>query len=711
MFCDLLDENIQPQEIDIRHIPDIEISASLRQRLQKALEEEEENTVVVSGKTAIVKTDKNYVFFSNQWLYLAVICKKYADALKIYGDFFDNTVRGNQELLSILVKKDYNNPKLIEVLSDELDRERFIKFIEPDSSFRPGKALLNGEKARTTKDIFGSCVLKKIPVPDASSAYLGNLIYYLAKRPELYDELEKEVVSQIGKQNGAKKMPSIVKECARAIIDHIYDIDAFEAIQHLFEINDKNIKVDIGKTEGLLPNGNFLRYLFTRPNSDMYSQDVDRARVFYQREYFVTSEGEAIPCRLTTEWVDSELEEGGQGNFLKALIAIVNKYYNGRIEIKSEFGERYLYIMKDKFELKDLPEVFHTEFARRYVTSLLAKPFVVLTGNSGTGKTRISKQFAEYMEWISDEGKKNWLIVPVGADWTDNSRILGFYNPIANYGTGKYESTNIVHLIEEANKHSDIPYFLILDEMNLSHVERYFSDFLSHMETPDTNFILDGYTGEQQHLGELEYPDNLFVVGTVNIDETTYMFSPKVLDRANVIEFKPEKEDVLKMFSGQANTSKVRPAYDGTAEAFLKLSKEIRAGKLNIDESGNSFYGDSMTAIPETNMNYVENVFSEIYEIVEKSDFEFAFRTVKEIKQYISSAYELSDGENMDLNSVLDEQLLQKIMPKIHGNKKEIGELLESLGQLCQKYRFVLSEKKIEQMKGKLVKVQYASFI
>lgn len=88
MFCDLLDENIQPQEIDIRHIPDIEISASLRQKLQKALEEEEENTVVVSGKTAIVKTDRNYVFFSNQWLYLAVICKKYAEALINYGELF-----------------------------------------------------------------------------------------------------------------------------------------------------------------------------------------------------------------------------------------------------------------------------------------------------------------------------------------------------------------------------------------------------------------------------------------------------------------------------------------------------------------------------------------------------------------------------------------------------------------------------------------------
>ena len=78
---------------------------------------------------------------------------------------------------------------------------------------------------------------------------------------------------------------------------------------------------------------------------------------------------------------------------------------------------------------------------------LLAKPFVILTGNSGTGKTRISKQFAEYLEVIDTNGEKNWLIVPVGADWTDNSRVLGFYNPLAENGTGKYEKTGILKLM------------------------------------------------------------------------------------------------------------------------------------------------------------------------------------------------------------------------------------------------------------------------
>lgn len=705
MFADLLLEEIQPREIDVKNIPDIELTESLEYDLQKMLEEEEGSFSKVSDKTSVVQTDKNYVFFSNQWLYLAVLCKKYAESLKPYGDFFDKKIRGNQHVMSALVKKDFADADWIELIPEQVDRERMIKFIEADSTYRPGKALLNGDKARSIKDIFGSCILKKIAVPDASSAYLGNLIYYLAKRPDLYDRLEKEVTFQIGNAENAKKLSRITKDCARQIIDVIYNIDKFEKIKSLLDINEKNVKVNISRTGGLLPAGNFLRYLFARPNSDLYAGDSDKARVFVDKEYTISFETENVECRLTTEWVDSELVEGGNGNYLKALIAIVNEYYKENIEIKTILGERYLYMIKEKFEFKDLPEVLKTDFARRYITSLLAKPFVILTGNSGTGKTRISKQFAEYLEWESDEGKKNWVIIPVGADWTDNTKILGYYNPLAEDGNGKYEKTKIVELIEEANRHKEIPYFVILDEMNLSHVERYFSDFLSHMETPDTPFELEGYTRR------LDYPENMFVVGTVNIDETTYMFSPKVLDRANVIEFKPQKEDVFKVFSAAGTVGKMVPVNDGSAQAFLKLAKEIRTGKFAVDEDLTHYYTDVDGDFTGSNLDYVEGVFSDIYEIVQKYDFEFAFRTVKEIRNYIAAAYELLEKTEFNLNQIIDEQLLQKILPKIHGNKKEIGQMLEELTGLCDKYSLVLSKKKIEQMKGKLAKVQYASFI
>lgn len=560
MFPDLSDKDIQPQKIDVTNLPEIEFSEGLRKEIQFLLEEEEGFARFYS-KTAVVQTDKNYVFFSNHWLYLAVLCKKYAEALKPYGDFFDKRIRGNQVLLDAFSAKNCDSAILVGLLPDLTDRERMVKYIMADPEFRPGKSLLNGDKVRSIKDIFGSCVLKKISVPDASSNYLGNLIYYLAKNPDLFNAVELEVRNQI---------------------------------------------------------------------------------------------------------------------------------------------ENMEYLYKNDFKLGQLPDIFRTDFSRRYITSLLAKPFVILTGNSGTGKTRVARQFAEYLEKETGEGNKNWLLVPVGADWTDNAKILGFYNPLADNGKGKYEKTGIIRLIEQANIYKNIPFFIILDEMNLSYVERYFSDFLSHMEIPDSLFELDGYEGT------LLFPDNVFVVGTVNIDETTYMFSPKVLDRSNVVEFKPEREDVLALFNVPVCSGKVRPANDGTAEAFLKLAKEIRNGKCNIDNDGSEEaeqgYGRSM--------DDVKAIFGQIYEIVEKQGFEFAYRTVREIRQYIAASYEIAD-EDFSLIRAIDEQLLQKVLPKIHGNSKQIGKLLDELENICKQSDMNLeqSAKKIEQMKGRLAQVQYASFI
>lgn len=464
----------------------------------------------------------------------------------------------------------------------------------------------------------------------------------------------------------------------------------FERFSKVLKNNDKNVKIitdDLG--------GNYLRYMFAKSTSDLYENTSGgKKRVFLDKDYEINVDGMTEKCRLSTEWVSSELGDGtASANYLQALMKTINTYYSDVLKIYEEFGRWYLEYLKQDFKLSDLPECFKSRFAQRYIQSLLAKPFVILTGNSGTGKTRISKQFAEYLEVDFGNDEKNWLLIPVGADWTDNTKILGFYNPLAIDGKGEYEKTAILKLIERANlpENKSVPFFIILDEMNLSHVERYFADFLSHMETPDLKFVLDGYPGV------LRYPENLFVVGTVNIDETTYMFSPKVLDRANVIEFKPEENSVLDLFVNPADNENINPASDGTAEAFEKMAALIRAGKSNLEV-------DILVEI--------QSVFKRIYEIVEKSGYEFAYRTVREIRQYLSAAYELTeDKETFDFYSIIDEQLIQKILPKIHGNNKEIGGLLEELGALCVEYNLPLSREKIEKMKGKLAQIQYASFI
>jgi hypothetical protein len=152
----------------------------------------------------------------------------------------------------------------------------------------------------------------------------------------------------------------------------------------------------------------------------------------------------------------------------------------------------------------------------------------------------------------------------------------------------------------------------------------------------------------------------------------------------------------MDLFLNPVSSNMVHAANDGSAEAFLKLSKEIRSGKCGI----------------EAQMEDAKNFFNKVYEITEKYEFEFAYRTVKEIRQYISAAYEISGkSQEFSLTDSLDEQLLQKVLPKIHGNKKEIGELLDELEKICNENKMILSEMKIKQMKGKLAKIQYASFI
>lgn len=703
MFADLNDPALQPESIKAGLIPEITISEGLRVKLDEMFSQEEKAYNKIWGTTSVVQTDKSYVFFSNQWLYLAVMCKKYAQALYQYCDFFDNHMRVDADVMNCVKAQNYSGTAYVNLFDSDNDKEYMKKFINGDQEFRPGKNLVNtGDKIRSCKDIFGSCVLEKMDVPNASSAYLGNLVYYLAKRPELYDELENEIAGQTQVLDSAIKLPSVVKDCAKAIVDYIYKLDGFKSIIERVEVMEQCIKINTGNTNGLLPEGNWLRYMFARPSSGMFDPDSsgDKPRVF-DTEYLIKSNGEEYRCKLTTEWVGTEITEGAQGNnYLQALIKLAGYYYSDALEIKEEGGVYYLYILKKEFLISDLPDTFDSVFAERYITSLLTKPFVILTGNSGTGKTRIAKQFSQYLERTID-GKKNWLIIPVGADWTDNTKMLGFYNPLEE----RYVSTPTLDFILQSIKNPSIPYFLILDEMNLSHVERYFSDFLSAMESDEAiplYKVVENKVEENAAIPEkIRLPKNLFVTGTVNIDETTYMFSPKVLDRSNVVEFKPEKEAVLDLITGTVDANNVAAAGNGVAEGFMDLAAIIRNGKCNVEQS---------------KLEQVREFLGSIYEELQESGFEFAYRTVKEIRQYFAAAYELQK-DDFDITRTMDEQIVQKILPKIYGDRKQIGELLDTLEKKCSEgiedssEEMTLSLKKIEQMKKRLDKYQYASFM
>ena len=195
--------------------------------------------------------------------------------------------------------------------------------------------------------------------------------------------------------------------------------------------------------------------------------------------------------------------------------------------------------------------------ATRLITALASKPFVILAGGTGTGKTKCAIEVARKVCKKQPIGEAaDYEVVAVGADWTDTRPLLGYENILG--ASPSYTVPKALDLIIRASRNTERPFFLILDEMNLSHVERYFSDFLSIMESKkiDTEASTiklhankDGMPSTDGNVGgkveqRIQWPDNLFVIGTVNIDETTHMFSPKVLDRAHVIEFKPDEHDV-----------------------------------------------------------------------------------------------------------------------------------------------------------------------
>src|SRR6266496_26180 len=324
--------------------------------------------------------------------------------------------------------------------------------------------------------------------------------------------------------------------------------------------------------------------------------------------------------------------------------------------------------------------IYEDRIIKRFICSLAAKPFVILTGNSGTGKTKLALEFAR---WIGLE--KNYKVVPVGADWTDNRSVLGFYNPLIE----KYNSTVILDLIIEANENKNLePFFLILDEVNLSHVERYFADFLSGFESKEKIHLhSNGNETQTTNIPEkIKLPDNLFVIGTVNVDETTYMFSPKVLDRANVIEIKTSEEN-LRNFNSY-NSRKSQSNNDGKDFSKLFLNTSLNARDINAE-----------LPFPEEINKLQENILN-FFRLLSEYDYEFGFRTMKESVQYAKVVNAIAD---FNTEEVSDEQVVQKILPKLNGSKGKLESILVGLIKLSsgETYNSTLKFiKEIESVRG-----------
>lgn len=356
--------------------------------------------------------------------------------------------------------------------------------------------------------------------------------------------------------------------------------------------------------------------------------------------------------------------------------------------------------------LKEFREQVHASLTRaglrvsdglllRFAASLLAKRFLILTGLSGSGKTKLAHAFAA---WIT-ESKDQYRLVAVGADWTTNENVVGYQDALQT-GVYRKPSNGALDVILRAHDESERaknggdparPYFLILDEMNLSHVERYFADILSAVESGEEIALHSAAeslkASEDDPLlvpPKLRLPDNLFIVGTVNVDETTYMFSPKVLDRANVIEFRTTAGDIAAFLDAPSKVD--MDALAGKGAAF---------GPAFVAEACADAQLDGATAAD------LKARLTEIFDALAPIGAEFGFRTAHEITRFTHFHAKLSGG-GWQFKDALDAQVLQKLLPKLHGSERRLGPVLKALEAFCETHQCAASLEKIRRMQDRL---------
>jgi 5-methylcytosine-specific restriction protein B len=370
---------------------------------------------------------------------------------------------------------------------------------------------------------------------------------------------------------------------------------------------------------------------------------------------------------FSTQW-------NGSGNY-DLTFQNLKEYFEGNFECKViKIGKEFKLLIVEEnnsipFEsnsfYNDLIQSnlkFEKTFSTRLIASLCTKPFLILTGLTGSGKTKLAQSFAYWLSGTVDQ----YEIVPVGADWTNREPLLGYPDGL-NQEMYIHPDSKVLELIMRAEE-SDLPHFIILDEMNLSHVERYFADFLSIMESGETAKLYsgvnrkDGYGKDVPQ--QISWPKNLYIIGTVNIDESTYMFSPKVLDRANVIEFRVTELEMERFLKSDPviDLSKLRSKGASMGIDFVSLSS-----------------GQSKDPLSETNQNELLKFFGEL----KRLGAEFGYRSASEISSLLNNLNKVDSALSME--DKLDIAIMQKMLPKLHGSRSKLLPVLEKLGKLCLK--------------------------
>jgi hypothetical protein len=606
--------------------------------------------------------ESNHTIIPSQYILYALTIKDFALGLKGHLDVFDHykSDKDRNQIGDEITNQTFDR---IALNVDEYSQSILMEtFINNDYNFN-AKSIINGAagnyKVRGTSDFFASVILKIINVPDVSSAILGKLIYYLSGNPDLYKYLESRFIDYLPYLVQDSKIKSFAKKT----------FSYLEQYDNLKNIKDFIVKNSDRSFSSIKLDDHSLTSIFKTSSTLFSEEDLKQGgklRYFTDPIFYLDNEF----YYFSTEWTDGtdsrlDLES------LKSIMALtypqftINKdrtYYqliSSSIKVNSSKVKQVDFLIEQV--IKDYQNSgirYSDQLITRYISSLSTKPFVLLSGLSGSGKTKLAQSFSQ---WLCED-KTQYCIVPVGADWTNREPLLGYVNALNN---SEYilPENGALQLLLRANDNQEKPYFLILDEMNLSHVERYFADFLSVMESKDKFKLHSDKESEKSGVPhELNWPKNLFVVGTVNIDETTYMFSPKVLDRANVIEFRVNESEI---------------------EGFLNAGKEITPITKMGAAMGNSFVSIAKKDQNEIDFSKLNIELLEFFKELQVLGAEFGYRTATEIQNLFSKIDLVNPAYSDKVNEKIDIAIMQKLLPKLHGSRRKLLKTLNLLAHKC----------------------------
>lgn len=418
-------------------------------------------------------------------------------------------------------------------------------------------------------------------------------------------------------------------------------------------------------------------------------------------------------------------------------VIITNPLYQILTDFEEELLEQYLSFSESVSYINDMDikqsvnpinnkmtlNTPHTNSYKKYLLALRTKPFLLLAGISGTGKSRIVREFAfkscpKYLQDEDGTTPGNYCMIEVKPNWHDSTELLGYYSNLSK----EYQFKKFVKFLVKAKMYPDVPFFVCLDEMNLAPVEQYFAEVLSILETrkhprnPETKEVdmktikteviveakyfqqlgkmsifknkdtgdplkqkltdrdiymklygIDEEKDINEEVGEktelttlgLTLPGNVLIIGTVNMDDTTHQFSRKVIDRAMTIEM--NGGNLSAMFGGSKNLEYL----EDEAEQ-QKWQNAFTQRYISADEVLNAHPQEA-----ETIMEKLPERLNELNKALKGTPFEVSYRVLNELTIMVGVLLDDNEeGKSIDdiINQAVDNILLMKILPRIEGD-------------------------------------------